>query len=176
MSQIKINESDHIQGSPEAPVVLVEYADYQCPYCGQAYSIIKQLQKRFGDKMAFVFRNYPIQELHPFAVHAALAAEAAKLQGKFWEMHDIIFENQRHLDDSSLLKYAKEIGLDIPKFEKDFSSTTTIQKIQKDVQSGNDVTVQGTPAFFINGKFFPGNWTSTEFPDMLEKLIKENNK
>lgn len=171
MSAVKINSSDHVQGSLSAPIVLVEYADYQCPYCAQAYPIIQQLQKKFGDKMVFVFRNYPIQELHPYALHAAIAAETANLQGKFWEMHDIIFQNQRKLDDDSLMKYAKEIGLDLEKFKNDFGSKTTVSKVKEDMESGNELGVQGTPAFYVNGKFFTGNWTSIEFVDYLDSLI-----
>ncbi|MDL2224520.1 DsbA family protein [Bacteroidales bacterium OttesenSCG-928-M06] len=173
MSTIKIEDSDHIIGSPSAPIVLVEYADYQCPYCGQAYSIIKQLQKKFGDKMAFVFRNYPIQELHPYALHAAIAAETADLQGKFWEMHDIIFEHQRFLDDDSLISYAQRIGLDMEKFKEDFGGKPTINKVEKDMETGNKAGVQGTPAFYVNGKYFTGNWTTPEFMDYIESFLSE---
>lgn len=173
MSSIKIEASDHIQGSTSAPIVLVEYADYQCPYCGQAYPIIKQLQKKFGENMAFVFRNYPIQELHPYALHVAIAVETASLQGKFWEMHDMIFENQRNLDDQSLVDYARRIGVDTEKFENDFGSKATVNKVEKDMESGNEAGVQGTPAFFVNGKYFTGNWTTSEFMEYLESLLKD---
>lgn len=171
MSTTKVNTSDHVQGSPSAPVLLVEYADYQCPYCGMAYPIIKKLQKHFGDKMVFVFRNYPLQDLHPFAVQAAVAAEAANLQGKFWEMHDLIFENQRHLDKESLVGYAEKIGLNIEKFKQAFNDPALIKKIESDIASGNKAEVEGTPAFFVNGNYFTGNWTTKEFQDYIESEL-----
>lgn len=176
MSTIKINSSDHIQGSPSAPIILVEYADYQCPYCGQAYPIIKQLQKKFGEDMAFVFRNYPIQELHPYALHAAIAAETASLQGKFWEMHDIIFEHQRFLGDDAIIDYAERVGLDVEKFKNDFGSKQTVSKVEEDMESGNGAGVQGTPAFFVNGKYFTGNWTTSEFMEYLQSFVTKKEK
>ncbi len=146
-------------------------AELGCPYCGQAYGVVKQILKELGNKLAFVFRNYPLQQLHLYALHAAIAAEAANLQRKFWEMHDIIFENQRHLDDASLLKYAKEIDLNITQFEKDFSSKATIEKVEEDINSGNKAKVQGTPSFFVNGKFFDGDWGDSEFLEYLESFL-----
>ncbi|GHS98539.1 hypothetical protein FACS189421_07330 [Bacteroidia bacterium] len=171
MSSVKVSSSDHIQGQENAPVILIEYGDYQCPYCGQAYYIVKNLQKKLGDQLQFVFRNYPLQDLHPHALHAALAAETAGLEGKFWEMHDIIFENQRRLDDPSLAAYAKKIGLDEAKFEKDFGSKPTINKVQADVFSGDIAKVDQTPSFFVNGKLFEGDWTTNEFLEFLEAHI-----
>jgi protein-disulfide isomerase len=171
MSLEKVTSADHAQGPAEAPITLVEYGDYQCPYCGQAYNIVKNLQKKLGDKVRFIFRNYPLQDLHPYALHAAIAAETANIEGKFWEMHDIIFENQRRLDDASLTAYAKEIGLDKNKFQNDFGSKPTVDKVNADVESGNKAGVDGTPSFFVNGKFFEGNWTNSEFLQYLENLL-----
>ncbi|MDR2954489.1 MAG: DsbA family protein, partial [Prevotella sp.] len=98
-------KDDHVQGKPNAPVELIEYGDYQCPYCGKAYYIIKDIQEKMGDNLKFVFRNFPLTDLHEYALHAALASEAAGLQGKFWEMHDTLFENQRYLNDGDIVKY-----------------------------------------------------------------------
>ncbi|MDR0863612.1 MAG: DsbA family protein [Candidatus Symbiothrix sp.] len=171
MSLEKVTSSDHAQGASGAPITLVEYGDYQCPYCGEAYYIVKKLQQKLGDKLQFVFRNYPLQELHEHAVHAAIAAETAGLEGKFWEMHDIIFENQRRLDDASLVQYAASIGLDKAKFEKDFGSKPTVDKVNADVASGDKAKVDSTPSFFVNGAYFSGNWTNNEFLQYLEKLL-----
>ncbi|MDL2322658.1 DsbA family protein [Bacteroidales bacterium OttesenSCG-928-A17] len=171
MSFIKITPSDHIQGNAEAPIELVEYGDYQCSYCGQAYYIVKNLQRKLGKDLKFVFRNYPLEELHPNAMHAAIAAETAAEMGKFWEMHDILFENQRRLDDSSLIHYAQKIGLDVNLFEKEFGSSAIVEKVKYDIDSGNKNGVSGTPSFFVNGKFFDGNWTGPEFLKYLKSLI-----
>jgi protein-disulfide isomerase len=171
MSLEKVSGSDHIQGSANAPIVLVEYGDYQCPYCGQAYYIVKNLQKKLGDKLQFVFRNYPLTDLHPHALHAAIAAETAAIEDKFWEMHDIVFENQRRLDDQSLVGYAQKIGLDAEKFKKDFGGDPSKEKVREDVASGNKAGVEGTPTFFVNGKYFDGNWTNEEFLEYLESLV-----
>ncbi|GHV59803.1 hypothetical protein FACS1894182_14430 [Bacteroidia bacterium] len=169
MRKVNVTSTDHVQGPANAPIVLVEYGDYQCPYCGQAYYIVKNLQKKLGDKLQFIFRNFPLEDLHPYALHAAIAAETAGIEGKFWEMHDILFENQRHLDDSALLEYAKKIGLDAAKFEKDFGNQATQDKVSNDVQSGTNAGVDGTPYFFVNGKLFEGNWMN----DGLLEYLKE---
>ena len=107
---------DHIQGPIDAPIALVEYGDYECPYCGEAYPIIKAIQERLGDRMCFAFRNFPLVNSHPHAQHAAEAAEAAGAQGRFWEMHDLLFENQDALEDENLAQYAEALGLDAQSF------------------------------------------------------------
>jgi len=171
MSFVKVTSSDHIQGDPKAPVELVEYGDYQCSYCGQAYYIIKNIQKKMGEDLKFVFRNYPLEDLHPNALHAAIAAETAVAQGKFWEMHDMLYENQRHLDDSAIINYAREVGLDVKSFEKEFGSQSTVEKVEYDIETGNKAGVQGTPSFFVNGKFFDGDWNNSTFLDYLKSLV-----
>ena len=123
------NSRDHIQGPPTAPVTLLEYGDYQCPYCGQAYPIIKQVQKHLADKLRFVFRNFPITQIHPHAQHAAEAAESAAAQNRFWEMHDHLYEHQQALDDNQLEKYASKLGLDLARFNHDMSSDAHSQRI-----------------------------------------------
>src|SRR5882762_8064144 len=113
-----VSSNDHIQGNTAAALELVEYGDYQCPFCGAAYPIIRNIQRKLGDDLKFVFRNFPLAEMHPNAFNAAVAAEAAALQKKFWKMHDIIFENQQQLAWDDLFAYAKAIGLDFARFQK----------------------------------------------------------
>ncbi len=153
MSKLRmpVTEQDHHTGNPKAKIILVEYGDYQCPHCGIAHPFIKRLIKEFGRELFFVFRNFPLQEVHPAAMIAALAAEAANLQGKFWEMHDIIFEHQDSLSANSLLNLAKALGLKLEKFAKDWESKEVISKVENDFEGGIRSGVNGTPSFFING-------------------------
>jgi protein-disulfide isomerase len=143
---------DHVRGNPNAGVVLLEYADFECPYCGMAYPFMKRLAKRFHDDLAEVFRPFPLAEIHPHAMHAAQAAEAAGVQGKFWQMHDVLFENQERLDDAALVEYAQGIGLDVERFTTDFASQPVIERIERSVQLGLQEGVNGTPTFFLNGQ------------------------
>ncbi len=173
MSKLKpaVNSSDHIQGNESAPIELVEYGDYQCPHCGRAYPIIKKIQERLGDKLKFVFRNFPLAEAHPDAVHAAIAAEAASAQDKFWEMHDIIFENQENLGDPDLVTYAKKTGLNTAKFKADFEKPEFLGKVESDFESGIRSGVNGTPSFFINGEKYNGDWEGTHLFHALSAVI-----
>ncbi|MGZ3499330.1 MAG: DsbA family protein [Vulcanimicrobiaceae bacterium] len=143
--------ADHIRGNPDAPVVLVEYADFECPYCAMAYPIVKRLSQRFHDDLAEVFRPFPLVEIHPHAMHAAQAAEAAAEQGKFWEMHDTLFEHHTNLDDASLITYAHRLGLDLAQFQKDFESPAIVERIARNIRLGVQEGVKGTPTFFLNG-------------------------
>lgn len=153
-----VNQHDHTQGPTDAPITLVEYADFQCPYCGQADGIVKELQQRLGDKLRFVFREFPLTDIHEHALHAAQVAEAAGAQGKFWPMHDYLFEHQRKLDDRHLMQYAQEIGLDMEQFTQAVNNDSLIEHIQADMESGERSGVHGTPTFFINGELFQGSW------------------
>jgi protein-disulfide isomerase len=144
-------ERDHILGPPDAPMTLVEYGDYQCPYCGAAYPIIKEVQSRMGDGLRFVFRNFPITTSHPYAEQAAEAAEAAGAQGRFWEMHDLLFENQKRLGDEDLRAYAQRIGLDLERFDKELTEHAHAARVREDFMGGVRSGVNGTPTFFING-------------------------
>jgi protein-disulfide isomerase len=144
-------ERDHIQGPPDAPVTLLEYGDYECPYCGAAYPIIKDVQARMGDRLRFVFRNFPITTSHPHAEQAAEAAEAAGAQGRFWEMHDVLYENQKRLGDDDLRAYAQGIGLDLERFDKELAEHVHAPRVREDFMSGVRSGVNGTPTFFING-------------------------
>jgi formate-nitrite transporter family protein len=153
-----VTEHDHIAGPDEAPITLVEYGDYECPYCGMAYPIVKDLQRRLGDQLRFVFRNFPLRESHPHAEHAAQAAESAAAQGKFWEMHDIIFEHQQALEDDDLLTYAKAIGANPDRVAEDLANGTYVKHVRDDFRSGVRSGVNGTPTFFINGERYNGPW------------------
>jgi protein-disulfide isomerase len=144
-------ERDHIQGPPAAAVTLLEYGDYQCPYCGAAYPIVKELQARMGERLRFVFRNFPITTAHPHAEHAAEAAEAAGAQGRYWEMHDVLYENQRRLSDADLHGYAEALGLDVERFDRELADGVHAPHVREDFLSGVRSGVNGTPTFYIDG-------------------------
>ena len=144
-------DCDHIQGPGDAAVTLLEYGDYECPYCGEAYPIIKDVQARMGVRLRFVFRNFPISTSHPHAEHAAEAAEAADAQGEFWRMHDLLYERQRHLADEDLHAYAEELGLDVVRFDKEMAEHVHAGRVHEDFMSGVRSGVNGTPTFYING-------------------------
>ncbi|HZZ41658.1 MAG TPA: thioredoxin domain-containing protein [Tepidisphaeraceae bacterium] len=153
---IAISEKDHAQGPTDAPVTLVEYGDYECPYCGRAYPIVKKIQQEMGDKLRFVFRNFPLNTIHEHASQAAQAAEAAGGQGKFWEMHDILYEHQDELVDADLRQYALRIGVEIYRFEKEMSEAAYANRVRDDFRGGIRSGVNGTPTFFINGERYEG--------------------
>ena len=144
-------DRDHAQGPATAPVTLVEYGDYECPHCGAAYPVVKKLQKKLGKSLRFIYRNFPLTSIHPLAERAAEAAEAAGAQGKFWEMHDWIFEHQDTLEAADLLKAAKALGLDPKKFASEMESEAHLPRVREDFKSGIRSGVNGTPTFFING-------------------------
>lgn len=149
---LPVSERDHRQGPDDAPVTLVEYGDFECPYCGAAYPIVQEVQRRLGDHLRFVFRNFPLTQIHPHAQHAAETAEAAAAQGKFWAMHDILFEHQRQLDDDHLARYASELGLDTGRFETEMAAHAHAGRVREDFLSGVRSGVNGTPTFFINSR------------------------
>lgn len=152
MSKLKIpvGPRDQLSGKPTATITLVEYGDYQCPHCEHAYPLLKKLTKQFSNELRFVFRNFPLQESHPAAMISAQAAEAAGLQNKFWEMHDMIYEHQDELDENNLLRFAEVLKLDIQKFKKDSNSKDVLTKVENDFEGGIRSGVNGTPTFFIN--------------------------
>src|SRR5438105_11196255 len=147
----RVSKRDHMQGPDDAPVTLVEFGDFECPHCGRAYPIIKEVQALLGDRLRFVFRYFPITTSHPHAQRAAEAAECAAAQGRFWEMHDTLFENQRALEESRLVEYARAIGLDVGRFTADMRTHKHAQRVREDFRSGILSGVNGTPTFFING-------------------------
>ena len=159
---IPISERDHLRGSPDAPVLLVESGDFECPYCGAAYAVLKKLERDLPDTLAVVFREFPLVNVHPHAELAAEAAEAAGAQGRFWEMHDLLFEHQRNLDPESLLVFAQQLGLDLPRFTRDLQEETHLPRIREDFMSGVRSGVNGTPTFFINGRRHDGTYSFTD--------------
>jgi len=151
-------DRDHIQGPADAAVTLVEYGDFECQYCGGAYPIIKEVEARMGDRLRFVFRNFPISTSHPHAEQAAEAAEAAAGQGRFWQMHDLLFENQRRLRDQDLRAYAEQAGLDLQQFDTELAEHVHAARVREDFMSGVRSGVNGTPTFFINGVRHDGSY------------------
>ena len=163
-----VNSNDHIYGNLHAPLELVEYGDYECPFCGQAYPIVKSIQEKLGTDLKFIFRNFPLRKIHPHAYPAAVATEAAALQGKFWEMHDIIFENQKTLEPENILSFANNIGLDVNRFEMDIANEDLYLKAKRDFESGMKSGVNRTPTFFVNGRKFNGDWSKGQLLRYLE--------
>ena len=160
-------EMDHIQGPIDAPSMLLEYGDYECPYCGHAYPVVKAIQKRLGARLCFAFRNFPLVNSHPHAQHTAEAAEAASAQGGFWEMHDLLYANQGALEDEDLAEYASMLGLNAERLMKDVLDGTYSARVRQDIRSGARQGVNGTPCFFINGVRYDG---SPGVEDLLEAL------
>ena len=148
---VPVSDSDRIAGPETAKVTVVEYGDFECPNCGQAYPAVKILRKHFGKRMRFVFRHFPLREVHPHAELAAEAAEAAGAQNKFWPMHDLLFENQRHLKATSLRRYAEEAALDLERFDYEMGDHVYLQRVQEHIDGGTKSGVRATPTFFVNG-------------------------
>src|SRR5919112_2934534 len=146
-----VGARDHARGPEDAPVTLVKYGDYDCPYCGQLHPVLEELRERSGERVHFVFRHFPLDSAHPRARRAALAAEAAASQGRFWEMHDLLYENQDELGDEDLVRYATELGLDLGRFEEDLANDNHAWRIEEDRLGGERAGVGGTPALFVNG-------------------------
>jgi len=154
-----IGPSDHILGDVDAPITLLEYGDYECPYCGRAHPVVMEVLRRAGSDVRFVFRHFPLVELHPHALEAAEAAEAAGAQGQFWPMHESLIEHQRALDPKNLSRYAASLNLDLAQFEADLSTDRHLAKIERDIESGLRASVKGTPTFFIQGVQFEAPWS-----------------
>ena len=170
---VPVSDSDHIAGPSDAPVTLVEYGDFECPYCGQAYPIVKQVQDQMGDRLRFVFRNFPLGQIHPHAERAAETAEAAGDQGKFWEMHSKLFENQRALHLKSLLSYAAHIGLDVGRVKGELSEGAHTERVQQHFMSGVRSGVNGTPTFFINGVRHDGGYDLDTLLGVIQRAERQ---
>ena len=165
---------DHIQGPAAAPVTLLEYGDYECPYCGAAYPTVKQVQAQMGDGLRFVFRNFPISTSHPHAEQAAEAAEAAAAQGRFWEMHDLLYENQSLWKDdvnprTIFVKFAKDLGLNVWQFSRDLDSAQVRLRIEADEDAAAQQGIEGTPTILINGRQLRAEMTT---PNGVRKGIE----
>lgn len=162
-----VSEADHRSGPDDAPVTLVEFGDFECPHCGAAYSIVEAVRRSMGASLRFAFRHFPLTQVHPHAFHAAEAAEAAGAQGKFWQMHGVLFEHQEALEDADLVLHAKALHLDVQRLTSELASEAYADRIREHVRSGIRSGVNGTPTFFINGARYDGSW---EAPQLLAAL------
>ncbi len=176
--RLPVGDRDHIQGSSDARVTLLEFGDYQCPYCGEAYGIVKKVQARFGDDLRFVFRNFPLTEVHPFAEVGAEIVEAAGSQSKFWEMHDFIYEHQSHLSNVNFfLEFAENnLGLDGKQMSEEVASHKYLPRIREDFTTGVRSGVNGTPTFFINDLRHNGDYQFETFVTAIERALKPSVK
>ena len=147
---VPVNHSDHFLGSESAKITVVEYGDFECPNCGQAYPALKIMLKHFGDRVRFVFRHFPLVEVHAHAELAAESAETAGAQHKFWQMHDLLFEHQAHLKVKQLRQYAAEAELDLERYDYEMRDHVHLQRVQEHIESGKKSGVRSTPIFFLN--------------------------
>lgn len=170
--RVPVAETDHVQGPSNAKLEVVEYGDYEGPYCASAFVVVKRLREVLGDKFKFVFRNFPLAEMHPHALSAAAAAEAAGLQGRFWEMHDMLYANQDSLDERSLLAYADALNLDLARFAEDLTSPEMQDRIMRDQYVGARSGVNKTPTFYVNGVRYDGDWSYEPFLRFLETTLR----
>jgi len=174
-TEVKGAEPAHVRGNPNAPVTLEEFGDFQCPTCGSFHPEVKKIESEFGDKLKVIFRELPLLPMHEHALMAAQAAEAAGLQGKFWEMHDLLYENQaKWVPEKDLVPvfadYAKQIGINPDQFMKDLSGETVAQRIFQDGKRAHSFGLKGTPSFFVNGTEATGDkWK----PEGLRQMIKD---
>lgn len=166
---VPVGPQDHVQGPADAPVTLLEYGDYECPYCGQAYPIVKELQRRVGSRLRFVFRNFPLGNMHPHATLAAAAAEVVAAQGKFWPMHDTLYEHQSALTEPDLARYASGLGVDPRTFATELRRPVYSDRVQADFMSGVRSGVNGTPTFYINGVRHNGSYELDELLRAVEE-------
>ena len=178
------NIGDHVTGNQDSPVMLVEYGDYQCPGCGQVFPTTKEISEQYKDQISFVFRNFPLSSMHPNARAAAAASEAAGLQGKYWEMHNSLYENQQNWQSASaqdrtdlFVGYATQLGLDGDQLKKDMASTQVSQKIDFDMAVGKQAGVHATPTFYLNGEEIDGDvWNDIDaFKDAINAELKKHN-
>ena len=168
-----VNSHDHIIGQDTASIELVEYGDYECPNCGRAHRVVKYLLQQFGTDLKFVFRNFPLSQIHAHAFSASLATEAAGKQGKFWEMHDILFENQRSLDSDHIFLFAHKLGLNLDRFRYDIQQKSLIDKVENDFESGIKSGVNAIPTFFVNGEKYNGIFSDDQLLHYLRDRLTE---
>ena len=166
-----IRDTDHIIGNKDAPISLIEYGDFQCPHCGRAYPIIKNILQNLEGNLLFIYRHFPLSKVHPEARMAAVAAEAADRQGLFWEMYNMLFENQRQLKNDAIMRYAGMIGLNLEQFESDIQDEVLHKKVENDFLDGLKSGVNGTPTFFVNGEKYEDSWDGKRLEEYLHSLI-----
>jgi protein-disulfide isomerase len=170
---VPVNATDHVLGPEHAPVTVVEYADFECPNCKQAAPAVKLMLERFAERVRFVFRHDPLEEVHPHALMAAEASECAGGQGRFWPMHDLLFENQLHLKTNQLRGYAERVGLDMARYTAEMDDQVYLQRIREHQQSGRDSGVRGTPTFFVNGAIQDVSFGMHALFDAVAALLKK---
>ncbi len=168
--QVPVTSDDHIQGPNTATITMVEYGDYECSYCGEAFGIVRELERTFADSLRLVFRNFPLANVHPHAEDAAELAEAVALQGRFWEIHDLLYENQRDLDEQALVGYAERAGANVAQALQAIAAGKPRRRVQSDLQGGLRSGVNGTPSFFINGLRYDDPWDYSSLAAHLEDL------
>jgi protein-disulfide isomerase len=169
---LPVSARDHIGGPATAPVTLLEYGDYECPFCGAAHPIVHQVRQQFGKRLRFVFRHFPLANVHPHAEPAAEAAEAAGAQGRFWEMHDLLYERQDALEEEDLVERGEILGLDVARFVRELSAHTYAPRVQEDFMSGVRSGVNGTPAFYINGIRHDGGYDLPALVEAIELVME----
>lgn len=172
--RIPVGAHDHAQGPADAPVTLVEYADYQCPFCAQAFPIVRQLRERFGDRLRLVFRNFPLTDSHPQALPAALVAEFAGQHGKFWPAHDALYEHQDRLGEALYTELLASLGLGVDALESALQSRALLERVQADLDGGLRSGVNGTPAFFLNGQRYDVRSGFDELAAPIAALIEQH--
>jgi protein-disulfide isomerase len=168
---VAVAASDHVLGAAHAAVTVVEYGDFECPNCRQAQPAVKLLLERFAGHVRVAFRHFPLEDVHPHALSAALAAECAGGQGKFWAMHDLLFENQAHLKRKDLLAYAARLGLDNARFTAELDDQIYLQRLREQLQGGLDSGVRGTPTFFVNGRIEDVSFGLRALFDAVERRL-----
>ena len=165
--------TDHILGSASAPATLVEYGDFECPSCVQAYAALQTMLPHFGSRLCFVFRHFPLREVHPHAELAAEAAEAAGAQGKFWEMHGLLYAHSPHLKEKHLLDYAGQLELDLPRFHNALNDHVYLQRVQEHVQGGQRLGIRSTPAFYVNGMLIDVSIGLQPLEQAIDKALRQ---
>jgi protein-disulfide isomerase len=173
---IPVTAVDHALGTEHSPVTVVEYGDFECPICKQAAPAVKLMLERFGARTRFVFRHFPVESAHPHAMHAAQAAEAAGGQGKFWQMHDLLFDNQRHLKMANLREYAQRLELDMPRFIAEMDDEIYLQRVREHMAGGTRSHVRGTPTFFINGVLHDVSFGMHALIEGVEAVLKRGDR
>jgi protein-disulfide isomerase len=169
--RVPVTPNDHIQGPEDAPVTLLEYGDYQCPYCGRAYPIVKALQEDFGEQLRFVFRHFPLAQIHPLAEPAAETAEYARSNGRFWEMHDGLYQNQPSLGVPLFFELARDLGLSEDGLRNALENHEFLPRIRGDFMGGVKSGVNGTPSFFVNGFRHEGSWGYEDLAAAIESQL-----
>jgi len=169
---VPVNSADHLIGASHAPVTLVEYGDFECPNCKQAAPAVKLLLTRFAGRLRVVYRHFPLEEVHPHALHAALAAETAAGQGRFWPMHDLLYENQSHLKLHQLRGYAEKLELEMTRYDAEMKDERYLQRVREHIEGGASSGARATPTFFINGKIYDVSFGLQHLAEGVEAALK----